>query len=515
MVVNAFWNRRGRWNGRGRWMVALVVAALLGVVTGGASASAAGAVDPNGDVHQYGSATHFGDTSGFVPTSPVVDMAATVSGNGYWLVSADGGVFAFGDAGFFGSLGAVALIAPIVGMAATPSGAGYWLVSEDGGIFAFGDAGYFGSMGAVVLNQPIVAMAAHPSGAGYWMAAGDGGIFAFGAAGYFGSMGGLPLNQPVVGMAADSGGTGYWLVAKDGGIFAFGSAGYFGSTGDIVLNQPVLAMAAHPSGAGYWMVAKDGGLFAFGASGYFGSAAALGRSEEITALASHPDGNGYWMARAAGPLWPLTGTSTPLVADRPAMAVKIDNHPLARGQWGLNEADVVVEELVEGTLSRFIAIFHSQAPDVVGPIRSARETDVGILPMLGGSLLAYSGGNNTVRAVVNAAPLITPVAPGEPYTREFYRTRRRASPHDQLAGTGALWAAAPQTLPIPAALFDYRDEILIVPRTPVMPGPMFVNFGGANATWTWNGVQYSRHHDLGTKARPHRDAHAGLKLNKQ
>ena len=60
---------------------------------------------------------------------------------------ADGGIFAFGDAGFYGSTGAHRLNQPIVGMAATPDGKGYWLVASDGGIFAFGDAGFYGSPG--------------------------------------------------------------------------------------------------------------------------------------------------------------------------------------------------------------------------------------------------------------------------------------------------------------------------------------------------------------------------------
>ena len=59
-------------------------------------------------------------------------------------MASDGGVFAFGDAGFYGSTGAIHLNQPIVGMAATPDGQGYWLVASDGGVFAFGDAGFHG-----------------------------------------------------------------------------------------------------------------------------------------------------------------------------------------------------------------------------------------------------------------------------------------------------------------------------------------------------------------------------------
>jgi hypothetical protein len=74
------------------------------------------------------------------------------------LVASDGGIFNFGDAGFLGSMGGSHLNAPIVGMAPTPSGHGYWMVASDGGIFTFGDAPFDGSMGNVQLNEPIVAM---------------------------------------------------------------------------------------------------------------------------------------------------------------------------------------------------------------------------------------------------------------------------------------------------------------------------------------------------------------------
>jgi ribosomal protein L24E len=80
-------------------------------------------------------------------TRPIVGMASSPSGRGYWLVASDGGVFTFGDTRFFGSTGNVHLDEPIVGMAPTQTGQGYWLVASDGGIFTFGDAKFFGSTG--------------------------------------------------------------------------------------------------------------------------------------------------------------------------------------------------------------------------------------------------------------------------------------------------------------------------------------------------------------------------------
>jgi hypothetical protein len=78
---------------------------------------------------------------------PMVGMAATPSGRGYWLVAADGGIFTFGNAAGYGSLGAKPLNRAITGMAATLDGAGYWLVAADGGVFTFGDAAFYGSAG--------------------------------------------------------------------------------------------------------------------------------------------------------------------------------------------------------------------------------------------------------------------------------------------------------------------------------------------------------------------------------
>ncbi|HEX3947407.1 MAG TPA: L,D-transpeptidase family protein, partial [Acidimicrobiales bacterium] len=173
---------------------------------------------------------------------------------------------------FYGSTGSTALNQPVVGMAATPDGRGYWLVAGDGGIFAFGDATFYGSTGSTALNQPVVGMAATPDGRGYWLVAGDGGIFAFGDAAFSGSTGSTTLDQPVVGMAATPDGRGYWLVAADGGIFSFGNAGFAGSMGGRPLARPVVAMAASPDGGGYWMVAADGGIFSFGSARFHGAA---------------------------------------------------------------------------------------------------------------------------------------------------------------------------------------------------------------------------------------------------
>jgi subtilisin family serine protease len=242
-------------------------------------------VGASGQVSSFGLAPNYGSLSGTL-NRPVVGMAQTPAGLGYWLVASDGGIFSFGDASFYGSTGNLVLNKPIVGMASTPDGRGYWLVASDGGIFAFGDAAFYGSTGGMTLNKPIVGMASTPDGRGYWLVASDGGIFAFGDAAFYGSTGNLVLNKPVVGMAPTPEGGGYWLVASDGGIFNFGDAPFDGSTGGIALVQPIVGMAPTPGGGGYWLAAADGGIFTFGDASFLGSAAATAQPAPIVAVSS-------------------------------------------------------------------------------------------------------------------------------------------------------------------------------------------------------------------------------------
>ena len=228
-------------------------------------------VAADGGIFNHGGAGFYGSLGSLTLNKPIVGMAVTPDGGGYWLVASDGGIFAKGDAGFYGSLGSLTLNKPIVGMAPTPDGQGYWLVASDGGIFAKGDAGFYGSLGSLTLNKPIVGMAPTPDGQGYWLVASDGGIFAKGDAGFYGSLGSLTLNKPIVGMAPTPDGQGYWLVASDGGIFAKGDAGFYGSLGSLTLNKPIVGMAPTPDGQGYWLVASDGGIFAKGDAAFLGS----------------------------------------------------------------------------------------------------------------------------------------------------------------------------------------------------------------------------------------------------
>jgi uncharacterized protein YkwD/ribosomal protein L24E len=273
---------------------------------------------------------------------PVVGIAATPSGRGYWRVASDGGVFTSGDAEYYGSTGNIHLNRPIVGIAPTRTGRGYWLVASDGGIFSFGDAKFYGSTGAIRLNQPIVGMAANPNGRGYWMVARDGGIFSFGDAKFYGSTGNIRLNQPIVGMAANPNGRGYWMVARDGGIFTFGRAKFRGSLGAIRLAQPIVGMSASATGRGYVMVAADGGVFTFGDARFYGSAAKSCPDAATIGVAGSPNTIGYWIGLANARTYAFSPSSpapkwVPTPADKVAQDLfkRLNDERATRGQSAL------------------------------------------------------------------------------------------------------------------------------------------------------------------------------------
>jgi hypothetical protein len=248
----------------------------------------------DGGVLTYGSAPFLGSPTGTHLAAPIVAMAATPDGKGYWLVGADGGVLAYGDATYFGGTSARKLYAPIVAMAPTPDGRGYWLVSIDGGIFTFGDAKYYGSTGEQPPPAPIVGFAPTPDGKGYWLVASRGEVYAFGDAGYYGSLGATNLhNIPIVAIAPSYDGRGYWIVQGGGEVIPYGDAPRLGEMGRG--HPPVDGIAVTPDGEGYWLVCGNGEVDAFGdASDLGGNNTAVPRPP-ISEIVADPAGAGYWL----------------------------------------------------------------------------------------------------------------------------------------------------------------------------------------------------------------------------
>ena len=198
-----------------------------------------------------------------------------------------------------------------------------------------------------------------------------------------------------------------------------------------------------------------------------------------------------------GPLMPLTGLrgTDEAVANRPAVVAKIDNHPAARPQSGLIEADIVYEENVE-SLTRFAAVLHSQDSDPVGPLRSGRSQDVELLANLNSPIFLWSGGNATVTrlinnsTMINMSPFIGSAAPA------FFRASDKGSPHNLYSRTTEIRTlAAEKGGGIPVAVFTYRDSDE-APAGADAPGVKLSMDGGTNISWEWDAASgtYLRRH---------------------
>ena len=143
-------------------------------------------------------------------------------------------------------------------------------------------------------------------------------------------------------------------------------------------------------------------------------------------------------------LAPLTGlTIDEAIADRPALAAKIDNISLARPQAGINQADVVYEERVEGGLTRLLAVYQSQDAPVLGPIRSARSTDVPLLTPLRQPLFAWSGANAAFAQLIRSVAIRDVGFEAE--AAQYTRASDRRSPSNLMTSTVDLWALVDET----------------------------------------------------------------------
>jgi hypothetical protein len=196
---------------------------------------------------------------------------------------------------------------------------------------------------------------------------------------------------------------------------------------------------------------------------------------------------------APAPTWPLTGQPLADAADitplRRALVVKIDNHPDAIPQSGLNQTDIVFEENVEGW-TRFAAVFHSQGSDPVGPIRSGRTQDINLLESLNKPLLLWSGGNATVTRSINGSELVnlSPSTANGP--AGFYRERSRSAPHNLYASTTKAWEAAPEDLSPPTPQFAYSTGATGATGAPAGSLPVAAADlkmeGGLDVSWAYD-----------------------------
>jgi Protein of unknown function (DUF3048) N-terminal domain/Protein of unknown function (DUF3048) C-terminal domain len=172
--------------------------------------------------------------------------------------------------------------------------------------------------------------------------------------------------------------------------------------------------------------------------------------------------------------------------ERPLIAVKVENTDAAYPLAGLERADVIYEEPVEGSITRFAALFQCKDAGRVGPVRSARTTDPKILVQYSDEpLLAYSGANPKVESALNAAGVVslTETSANAAYVRD----ESRSAPHNLFVSIKKLYVIAQKSgadFSLPDPVFRYDEE---------MPAPSkrrtsaSVAFSPSNLVgWTWS-----------------------------
>jgi hypothetical protein len=205
---------------------------------------------------------------------------------------------------------------------------------------------------------------------------------------------------------------------------------------------------------------------------------------------------------AASGVAPLTGLpADSSLTSLPVLAVKIDNAPQAWPQAGLNDADVVFEENVEGW-TRFVALVHSTVPALVGPIRSARTQDVDILTPLGRPVLLWSGGNPTVQAAISSSAIVDASVFATPDAYDCDPTR--PPPHDLFARPTAVRSSFGPTREPVRALFEYADPApMPTMGSRSVAGVDLRMAGGMEAAWRWDDTE--GHYVRTQQGEPHVD----------
>lgn len=190
------------------------------------------------------------------------------------------------------------------------------------------------------------------------------------------------------------------------------------------------------------------------------------------------------------PTCPLTGLEPDagVKLKRPAVAVKIENDPVSRPQAGLEDADIVFEERVEGGITRFMAIYHCGDSELAGPVRSGRYDDPKLaLPFT--RLIAASGSNGIVKAEMSKRGIIFLE---ENTTDGLFRSPAGStSVHSLFAGTQLLRkVAAREKVKPPAARFTFGD----LANKAKKAATVTMNFVASNTIeYRWEGGAWARY----------------------
>jgi hypothetical protein len=191
---------------------------------------------------------------------------------------------------------------------------------------------------------------------------------------------------------------------------------------------------------------------------------------------------------APAPACPLTGTPAPggTIPARPALGVKIGNYPDDRPSSGLNQADIVFEEPVEGAITRLLAVFQCQTAPLVGDLRSARQPDAGIMSQFSNPVFVHAGGIDPVIALMQASPLLDTNLYSGGNGSAIIQQSGRVAPYSTFVNTATLWALHPTDTTPPAPIFQYSTTL---PKGSVAGSGASVHIpfsSYSDVTWQWN-----------------------------
>ena len=185
--------------------------------------------------------------------------------------------------------------------------------------------------------------------------------------------------------------------------------------------------------------------------------------------------------------WPLTGIEVPdngsADARHPVLVTKMDNTPSSSPQLGLSHADLVVEELVEGGITRLAAFYYSDIPGAVGPVRSMRASDIGIVTPIDASIVTSGAANITLNRIAGAD--ITYYTEG---SKGFYREPSRYAPYNLMANLHDVASTIKQKMTRPEDYLPWgsADDL---PKG-VKATTVNADFGNHTTSWQFQNGRY-------------------------
>jgi hypothetical protein len=186
--------------------------------------------------------------------------------------------------------------------------------------------------------------------------------------------------------------------------------------------------------------------------------------------------------------WPLTGLPVDgkgsAETDHPVLVLKLDNTASSAPQQGLSKADLVVEELVEGGITRLAAFYYSQIPGEVGPVRSMRASDIGIVAPADAALVTSGGAAQTVQRINDAGiKIFNEGSPG------FFRESSRSAPYNLFTDMGKVAKASEDGKEArPDDYLPWGEEGDLPAGKPA--GTITADFGSHSTNWVFQNGTY-------------------------